>query len=254
MAVGQPMGITKASVPYFKFARKDKLMPAIEATLADAIEFEHTQGAAEVAEMNDLKEFHTALLDNSPTYARSLAKAASTDKVIVKISNTFGQAGATRTDDARHIIEINPTAELRNPSLRKHSSSGDRKSESRLSLVFEMQNAASSRQFDAIDSRARSGAFELTPTTSFSEADKKLMRNNRDRGAVQYARETERQEWKNVFNLKSVEQEMIKAGMEKPRDTLEYFQFFEDHFSNAVDKGHAHQYLDQYDQLKRRGG
>ncbi|NRO99264.1 hypothetical protein GWC77_25575 [Paraburkholderia sp. NMBU_R16] len=207
------------------------------------VHFECTDYSAEQRETTDLATFHETMLANSPTYAASVRKATSTASVKIAVSNVFEQAGLTSFNSTRrqHEIEINPTIE--SPKFRTRSGVPSRKTDARLSLAFEMQNAATERQLSACDAKAKSGGYKLDMRAVPPVAASLMERFGR--AATLYAIDVESIEHSNTSKTHQIEQELAKRGADRIGETLGQ-RSFDDYLRDFIDSGHAEQYCYLY--------
>lgn len=206
-------------------------MAYIQST-SSRVSFEAADHTAEVAEMRDLAGFHEQLLQNSPTYRSKVRQAEQLGPIHVSVSNIHQQAGLAGWNDnrRRHEIDINPVLETtgkRNTRKREQ----DRKNDARLSLIFEVQNAASLLAYNRLDDKARRGDLSG--------------------GAKEYARETERIEFNNMQAVSRIEAQMESKGLECSNKEWPNWNSFEEYYSAAVSSGHAQQYERMYRQLNQ---
>lgn len=95
------------------------------------------------------------------------------------------------------------------------------------SLVFELQNAASQKEFDHLDTLASKG---------------KISRGD-------YIRKVEAIEYENTLKTSAIIDEGISLGIFSPHSKTFYHPNFEDHFRDQVRKGHSGYIGQAYDGL-----
>ncbi|MFM0068849.1 hypothetical protein [Paraburkholderia aspalathi] len=226
-------------------------MPIISSATNSNVSFASPDHSIEQDDAKDLANFHDRMVENCPTYARSVNEATNGSTVKISVSNVFDQAGITSYNEKKreHLIEINPSIDF-SRGLRKDKKS--RKEDARLSLAFEMQNAASSRKFDALDKKAQRGGFALSSTTTMLPVEQKLARSENDKAAVLYARETEKQEFLNTKNVAQISEELENRRLSGWGNWEFESSSFDAYYKHQIDDGHTQQYLELYDEFTKR--
>lgn len=123
------------------------------------VHFKFDPNSAEAREGRDLASFHESLQTKSPTYRQAVLDGG---LVKVKIAAALEDSGLTtyKHNKNKMRIDINPGARIDENAVGPDKLNGMRKSESRISLVFEMFNAASKRQMKEIEQKAIQGGYE----------------------------------------------------------------------------------------------
>jgi hypothetical protein len=177
------------------------------------VHFKFDAQAAEAREGRDLASFHESLQTQSPTYRNAVLDGG---LVKVKIAAALQEAGLTTYKHAKNKmrIDINPGARINEHAsgMDSHSLGSLRKTEARISLVFEMFNAASKREMKQIEDKALQGGYE-TDARSIPE-DLKELEAEFGKAKALFAMDISEIEFKNTKKTHQVDDEINENGGE----------------------------------------